>query len=189
MRDVIGSLFSGFSSVVIVQNAVISNVIVPARLMYLAHCNASISDSVIEGLVLGETGSFATILSQSTLLLHSVSLRDIVGIEHRAISLHQSSLFVSFSSFSGFNISVIVAQHSNIALEDIKVGDVHYSATDFFSMAPNGALLSCFNCPKVVISKAICRDVMRIRAGLYTLYSCVPLPACAVGSGGRNTSM
>jgi len=173
LRNSTGHLFSAYSSVLTVQKAEIENLTVPDRLLYLFHSDVSLVSSTFRNIKLGETGSLATVLSQSTLRLTSVSLHNVTGTEHGIISLHRSSLLVASSSFTALNVSLIVAQQAYISILDSEVSDIVLGReTSALSLVPNGGLLSCLNCPTIVVAGVKCRDIHAKKGGvIYALSS------------------
>lgn len=167
MRNTTGNLFSAFSSTLCVHKAEIGNVTVPDRLFHLFNSEVSLAKTTFSNLRLGEAGSLATVLSQSTLHLTAVLLYDVSGLEQGVIVLDRSTLLVSSSSFSQLNVSLVLAQKAHISILNSEVSDILLGQeAKSLSMVPNGALLSCSDCPSILISDARCRNLQANKGGV-----------------------
>ena len=167
MRDCFGNLFSLFESNVSISNAEIVNVTTTQILMYLWHSRGDISNAVISNSSFTDAGRFATVMGQSALRFHSVTLRDMTSSEHGVISLEQSSMSLTACTLTGFNMSLITAQESTIAVTDSEVRNIWISFEGkTLSMLPNGGFVSCTDCSLIYISNTRFSDISANEGGV-----------------------
>ena len=167
MKHSVGSLFCAFSSNLVVAGATIVNFTVPRIFLYLVSSSVTLSSAVLDGITLAKTGGLATVLSQSALHLTAVSMFNIVGVEHGIFSLVKSTLTVADSSIARLNVSLAVAQQTNISISETEVLDMlldQNAATQLMTL--NGGLLSCFNCPSVIFTGVKCRNISASGGGV-----------------------
>lgn len=165
LNNTVGNLFSGFSSSLLVGRMLMVNVTVAQVFIYLFHSDAIVRFATMKNVTLGEQGSLATISSHSSLSLISCSLTGVSAYEHGVISLHRSTLSISSSTITGFNVSLIIAQQSSISVAETEVSGVELGDAKM-SLVPNGGLLSCLNCPSVILTSVTCHNMSANRGGV-----------------------
>jgi len=167
MRDCLGNLFSLFESNVSISNADIVNVTTTQILMYLWHSRGDISNAVISNSSFTDAGRFATVLDQSALRFHSVTLRDMTSSEHGVINLEQSSMSLTACTVTNFNMSLITALESAISVTDSEVRNILISFEGkTLSMLPNGGFISCTDCSLIYISNTRFSDISANEGGV-----------------------
>ena len=172
IRDSVGCLFSLFQGNITISSAEIVNVTFQGMLMYLSNSRAEINSGLIPNMTLTDVGSLATLEEQSTLQLHSVTLRDLTSTVHGVLSLQQSSLILNSCTVTRLNMSLITAESASVYISHSILSEIWISFEGkFLSTVPIGGVLSCTKCQIVYMLDSQCSGISTNEGGVILAHS------------------
>jgi len=108
-----------------------------------------------------------TASSNSSVWLNSADFTDISATDNGLISIQKSFLVISASYVAGLNVSFIEASESSVSILDSEIADIQLGGKGkLLSLVHSGALVSCSNCPTIVLSATTLRDISANKGGV-----------------------